>query len=202
MDWGWFVFLLGAGMVVLLLWRLSTLRREVDRLVQEQYSRESRLRDLVEEQRRSVETLKTQVAYLASDQPVQPELVRMGRLYREIDSEALHHLLSGAKEGEVFILDVGLPQDYAENHLPSARFIPLEDIETQYEHKIPKDIPILIVYCGTGDRSTLACDFLSRRGWTTVYHLTGGLQQWTGPKERPEAVGLIQIQSRSTVHSS
>ena len=48
------------------------------------------------------------------------------------------------------------------------------DIETQHPDKQTE----LILYCGGGYRSALACDNLQRMGYTNVFSMDGGWKAW------------------------
>ena len=88
-------------------------------------------------------------------------------------------------------------QEFSKRCIPGAKLIPVEDLELRYQTEIPQTVEKIIVYCAGGDRSRLACDFLSRHDFGNVYHIKDGLQSWSGPMEGDEAGGLIQITSKS-----
>lgn len=64
----------------------------------------------------------------------------------------------------------------AENHmnLPLEEFVALKD-----QWPAEKDAPI-VVYCGTGHRSTMAMTILWSYGYTNVLSMKGGLDSWIG----------------------
>jgi rhodanese-related sulfurtransferase len=51
-------------------------------------------------------------------------------------------------------------------------------IERDIERLHPDTDAELILYCGGGYRSALACDSLQRMGYTNVYSLAGGWRAW------------------------
>lgn len=202
--WGWVALLISFGIAVLALRRASSVRKEVERLTRNEYYRDGRLREISGESQNTLEIIRIQLAQLAAGKTVAEHLIRSGRLYRDITPEALAQLLDGTSKSKdaVYVLDVRSTKEYAVKHLPMAKSIPLEELENRCDVEISKKTETLVVYCAAGDRSQLACDFLSRRGFTTVHHLRGGLQQWTGETEGMGNVQLIQIQSGSKDHQN
>jgi len=93
--------------------------------------------------------------------------------------------VSQAKEmidrGEVFILDVRKPEEYASGHIKNSTLLAVQDIpakELDIKIKeIPKDKPIL-VYCRSGSRSVAASTILVDKGFEQVYNMQGGINGW------------------------
>ena len=52
------------------------------------------------------------------------------------------------------------------------------------------------MYCMGGDRSRMACDFLSLKGYTNLYNVSDGLQGWRGSTEGEGEINVIQIERR------
>jgi thioredoxin len=90
-----------------------------------------------------------------------------------------------AKEANTFIaksnplvLDVRTPQEYYSGHLPGAKLIPLQQLmERLPEIEGYKDKDIL-VYCRSGNRSTVAGEILIEKGFKKVYHIRPGIRGW------------------------
>ena len=83
--------------------------------------------------------------------------------------------------GEVFILDVRTPEEYASGHINGSTLLAVQDIpEQELAEKlkeIPKDRKIL-VYCKSGRRSAEASGILARNGFAEVYNMKGGITEW------------------------
>lgn len=81
-------------------------------------------------------------------------------------------------QGEVFLLDVRTPDEYAEGHLPGAANADWQaaDFLDQAEKLCPKDRPVG-VYCRSGKRSAAAAKTLVKAGYT-VHNLLGGILGW------------------------
>jgi rhodanese-related sulfurtransferase len=96
----------------------------------------------------------------------------------------------------VFLLDVRTNAEFAKRRIPGAKLIPVEDLEMRHQTEIPAEAEKILVYCEGGDRSRLACDFLSRQNYSNVYFMKDGLQGWPGPVEGDQTGALIQILSK------
>ena len=80
---------------------------------------------------------------------------------------------------EKFILvDVREESEFAKDHLPGAIHLSKGVIERDIEKKVPDLNAPIVLYCGGGYRSALACDNLQRMGYTNVYSLAGGWKAW------------------------
>jgi rhodanese-related sulfurtransferase len=83
--------------------------------------------------------------------------------------------------GDVFILDVRTPEEYASGHIKNSTLLAVQDIpanELDIKLKeIPKDRSIL-VYCRTGKRSVAASTILVGNGFSKVYNMQGGITEW------------------------
>jgi len=83
--------------------------------------------------------------------------------------------------GEVFILDVRRPDEYASGHIKNSTLMAVQDIpanELDIKLKeLPKDKPIL-VYCRSGSRSVAASTILVNNGFSQVYNMQGGINGW------------------------
>lgn len=83
-----------------------------------------------------------------------------------------------SKEANSIIVDVRTPQEVAQGKIPNAIVINIYD--SDFEERIsqlPKEKEILI-YCSAGVRSAQAGEYLIANGFTSVYHLQGGLGDW------------------------
>jgi sulfur-carrier protein adenylyltransferase/sulfurtransferase len=94
----------------------------------------------------------------------------------ELEAAELARRLQGA--APPFLLDVREPWEWAVGSLETkgARLIPLGELEHRTA-EIPRDRPV-VVYCRVGERSRTAARRLLDAGWTEVYNLAGGIQEW------------------------
>ncbi|MBD3242348.1 MAG: hypothetical protein GF331_17280 [Chitinivibrionales bacterium] len=90
-----------------------------------------------------------------------------------------------AKQAKAFVgsrkplvLDVRTPKEYYAGHIPGAALIPLSQLQDRFnEIDEYKDRPVLL-YCRSGNRSTVAAQILVRNGFKDLYHLRPGLKGW------------------------
>jgi rhodanese-related sulfurtransferase len=194
----------GAGLVIagVALWATRRTHRELSRVKREQYYIAQKLNALPGKIESAVEPLRIHTALLARGQCVSDILIRRGQLYHEISgSEAAQLMTQPSTTKGVFLLDVRTNAEFAKQRIPGAKLIPVEDLEMRHRTEIPAGAEKIFVYCAGGDRSRLACDFLSRQDYANVYFLKDGLQGWPGPVEGDQMGALIQIASASKVPS-
>ncbi|GJL60397.1 MAG: hypothetical protein NPIRA03_32540 [Nitrospirales bacterium] len=196
------VGIIGLCLASMALWTVRRLHQELLRLKREQYNLERKVGALSGKMESIIEPLRIQTALLARGQRVSDTLIRNGLLYHEISGvEAAQWLVPSSSSLNVFVLDVRTKAEYAKQRIPGAKLIPVEDLEMRYQTELPIESDKILVYCAGGDRSRLACDFLSRHNYSNIYLLKNGLQGWTGPLEGDSSGPLIQIASKSRVSS-
>ena len=93
---------------------------------------------------------------------------------KNIEADKVKQLLD---EG-VTVIDVRTPQEYSEGYIKGANNIDwyasdfLNNIE-KLNHQQP-----VVLYCRSGNRSVLAAAKLQSLGFTKIYSLTGGINNW------------------------
>ncbi len=76
------------------------------------------------------------------------------------------------------ILDVRTPREYSMGHIEGSKLIPVQNIQREYTKLLDyKDKPILI-YCATGNRSTVASRILISNGFKNIYNMRYGISEW------------------------
>ena len=76
------------------------------------------------------------------------------------------------------ILDVRTPGEYLRGHLEHSVLIPVQQLQSRMDELIAfRDDPILI-YCATGNRSTVAAKLLIDKGFTRIFNLRHGIGEW------------------------
>jgi hydroxyacylglutathione hydrolase len=80
------------------------------------------------------------------------------------------------KDGDVLVLDVRQPAEWAAGHIPGAVHISGAEI-TERAGEIPKERPVATI-CGSGYRSSVAASVLKRRGHKEVFNVLGGMTGW------------------------
>jgi sulfur-carrier protein adenylyltransferase/sulfurtransferase len=95
---------------------------------------------------------------------------------------------SRLRNGEqLVVIDVREPDEFARGKIPGAYTIPRGVLEMQVDGRLPLESTI-VLYCGGGARSALACKSLADMGYDKVENLQGGWQSWVNsglPVEQP-----------------
>ncbi len=82
------------------------------------------------------------------------------------------------KERNPLILDVRTSQEYKLGHIKNSKLIPVQVLQSQLnELDIYKNGPVLI-YCATGNRSTVASKILIDFGFKEILNLRRGIVDW------------------------
>lgn len=89
----------------------------------------------------------------------------------------VHELKQRLARGEVDVLDVRQPAEWAEGHIPGARFITGAEVPARAE-EVPEGRATAVV-CGSGYRSAVAAAYLKGRGRGPVVNVLGGMHAWT-----------------------
>lgn len=79
---------------------------------------------------------------------------------------------------EIQILDVREEAEYAFGHLPGAISIPLGELEERMG-EMKRELPVYVI-CRTGNRSDLAAQKLSEKGFAKVFNVLPGMVEWKG----------------------
>jgi rhodanese-related sulfurtransferase/TusA-related sulfurtransferase len=82
---------------------------------------------------------------------------------------------------DVVVLDVREPAEYAFGHIPNALSIPFGELENRIG-ELDQSKTILVV-CRTGNRSDMASQALSSKGFEKVWNVVPGMSEWNGPTE-------------------
>ncbi|BAY22493.1 rhodanese-like protein [Calothrix sp. NIES-2100] len=88
-----------------------------------------------------------------------------------VSAQTLKQLL---EQKAVTLIDVREPAEYAGEHIPGATLVSLSNFDLR---KIPQDGSI-VLYCRSGNRSTMAAQKLFTAEFATVTHLVGGIGAW------------------------
>ncbi len=186
-----------AGGIALVWWRLHSLTKQVEQCTRRQYYDQSTLLDTVRRQSDALAILRLQLAQVVAGKPLDGALVQAGCLYHQVSAEDARQMVAShppETNADLVIVDVRSRQEFLASHIPGARHVPLEQLETEGQRDVPRDAAKVLVYCSQGERSRLACDFLSWQGYTNLVAIRDGFQSWTGPVLGTGNATLIQIQ--------
>lgn len=90
-------------------------------------------------------------------------------------SVTVHQLKAALDAGDVLVVDVREPLEYAGGHVPGAHLRPLASVPTLVGD-LPADQPVFLV-CAVGARSAQAARYLAQHGVDAV-NVDGGTQEW------------------------
>jgi rhodanese-related sulfurtransferase len=83
-----------------------------------------------------------------------------------------------ASNADARLIDVREDHEWQAAHAQGAHHMGRGIIERDIETQVPDQDTELILYCGGGYRSALACDNLQRMGYRRVYSMSGGWKAW------------------------
>src|SRR5262247_4591910 len=94
------------------------------------------------------------------------------------------------------LLDVREGDEWEQGHLDKAVFLPRGFLEQKADKMLPNKQQPIVVYCAGGVRSALAAKTLQDLGYSGVYSMRGGFNEWKNnglPFVVPEKVGKDQM---------
>jgi rhodanese-related sulfurtransferase len=86
--------------------------------------------------------------------------------------------LMQASGKKIILIDVREDREWHNGHLPNAVHIGKGVIERDIEKTNYATDQEMVLYCGGGFRSALACDNLQKMGYTNVSSMDGGFSGW------------------------
>lgn len=98
---------------------------------------------------------------------------------RDIEPQELYDLLQSDKNNNgdrPLVIDVREGWEYAQGHVPGARWMPLGEFARQADKLDPAQ-PVAVI-CATGGRSQSAAALLGQKGFETIYNVLGGTLGW------------------------
>ena len=106
---------------------------------------------------------------------------------QDFKEEALKHIttitVSEAKalldKGGFTFFDVRTETEFKKGHIPGAVNLPRGKLEFRIDKEIPDKNALIVVYCKTGSRSSLATYTLAQMGYKNVKNMDGGWKAWT-----------------------
>ena len=79
------------------------------------------------------------------------------------------------ENGEILLIDVREPDEYAAARIPGALLYPLSTFDAR---TLPRDGRRLVMQCAAGGRSLKAAQALLQAGHGHATHLAGGIKAW------------------------
>jgi len=76
------------------------------------------------------------------------------------------------------ILDVRTPGEYARGRLENSVLIPVQQLQSHMDELAEFSDEHILIYCATGNRSTVASKLLIDKGFTRIFNLRHGIKDW------------------------
>lgn len=99
--------------------------------------------------------------------------------YREMTAAQAADFASREKP---FILDVRTPAEFKRGHLPNAVLIPVQELQRRSAELSTYREKDILIYCATGNRSTVASKILLDEGFTRITNMRYGIVDWQQKK--------------------
>ncbi len=81
-------------------------------------------------------------------------------------------------EKKPLILDVRTPNEYYSGHIEGAKLIPLQQLDARISELNAYKNKDILVYCRSGNRSTVASQILIKNGFSKLHNLRPGIRGW------------------------
>lgn len=95
--------------------------------------------------------------------------------YQEFTALEAHTFID---EHNPFILDVRTPREYAAGHLRNAVLVPVQELQSRVQELSKEKNNQILVYCHSGNRSTVASKILIDNGFMRIYNMRPGIRGW------------------------
>jgi rhodanese-related sulfurtransferase len=96
--------------------------------------------------------------------------------YREVTAKEAAKLI---KNIQPLILDVRTSGEYKRGHLKKAVLIPVQELQSRYKEISGYKNQDILIYCATGNRSTVAAKILIDKGFKRIFNMRYGVYEWS-----------------------
>lgn len=103
------------------------------------------------------------------------EYSRLNRKYSLLNAAETVRLLN---DDDTVIVDVREDKELSSGKIKGAKHIPISTFATRVSELNQHKQDNILVYCGTGNRSSHACSILVKEGFEKISNLAGGLISW------------------------
>lgn len=95
-----------------------------------------------------------------------------------ITEVTVEQALAMHERGGAYFIDCREQNEFRTGHVPGALHVPRGWLEFRIADLVPEKEAVIVVYCRTGDRSSLAVQSLQRMGYANAVNLKGGWRAW------------------------
>jgi rhodanese-related sulfurtransferase len=96
--------------------------------------------------------------------------------YREVTAAAAAELFKNEKP---IVLDVRTRNEYKQGRLHQSILIPVQELQGRLGELAMYKNQEILIYCATGNRSTVAAKILIDHGFKHIVNLRGGIYDWS-----------------------
>jgi rhodanese-related sulfurtransferase len=96
--------------------------------------------------------------------------------YTEVTAEEAAVLIANIQP---LVLDVRTPREYQNGHLENSLLIPVQELQNRWKEIAEYKNQDILIYCATGNRSTVSSKILIDKGFKRIYNLRYGISDWT-----------------------
>ena len=96
--------------------------------------------------------------------------------YRELSSDEAGKILQNTNP---LILDVRTQREFQQSHIEGANLLPVQVLQQYIDKLEPYKNQDILIYCATGNRSTVASRLLIESGFMKIYNLRHGISDWS-----------------------
>ena len=99
--------------------------------------------------------------------------------YREVSPKEAAELIRNVAP---LVLDVRTPGEYSRGHLQGSLLIPVQQLQARWQEIAGYKEKDVLIYCATGNRSTVAAKILIDNGFKRIFNLRHGISGWEREK--------------------
>jgi len=99
--------------------------------------------------------------------------------YKEVSAKEAYELLGNIRP---LILDVRTIREYKKGHLENSVLLPLQELQARWKEISEYKNQDILLYCATGNRSTVASKILIDKGFKRIYNMRYGISDWSRKK--------------------
>ena len=99
--------------------------------------------------------------------------------YRVVNAKEAAALI---KNIQPLILDVRTSREYKKGHLKKSVLIPVQELQSRYKEISDYKNQDILIYCATGNRSTVASKILIDNGFKRIFNMRYGIYEWRRDK--------------------
>ncbi len=105
--------------------------------------------------------------------------LKLSNPYTNITAEEAYNMIyNKTLYPDLLALDVRGQSEYDSGHICNATLIPHTQLESRISELEPFKDTEIVVYCGSGVRSVIACEILDSHDFTKVFNMLGGMSAW------------------------